>query len=507
MGLLIFASLACTLTSPTPASWAGTPTALVEAETREAFRLTQQFELEESDVLDLTPVPASTDDFLPTVSPTQSALPGTQQGPWLVYPAVESGKLNALDTISGEILEIILPPPVYIEDLVRGHSPDGSTFVVRAGSPLNVDELALYRIDLPDTVPQKISPLLTLSLQRRIVNEEGRLAFEALKAVTRSDSLAWSPSGRFLAFTAALNNDSSDLYVYDTLNNRVERLNGLFTHNASPFWSPGGNWLVSQEVTRDTVSDTWRAENVTRIRVPGYDDQNTLYLPRAGSLGEVFVGWINTRSFISYSLTESGPSTLRQVNVETLAEALIYQGGFLQAAYDPVSGMLAFVVDEENATREGMIAGVYVLRTDSPYYTLYRAGDWFRLSFEPGGMFIAAGPQGVLLFSSNGEDVFLAGEGDARLSPNGAWMVAWGFDEEASKGARLYQPPSNRALQTLTDLQVDRVLWKPDSRGFYLFGEGSLYQLSFPGLKLEEIGQIDLERGSDHFIWVEADQE
>ena len=505
MGLMLLVGIACQLTSPTPASWAGTPTAQAEAETRTAYALTQQLTQKPATQIDLTSTPAPTEPIPTAETPSVSDPADALQGPWLVYPAAQAGILNALDTVSGDILEIVLPQPIYTEDLVTGHSPNGATVVVRAGSPLNTDELALYRIDLPATEPQKITPLLTLSLQRRIVNEEGKLAFYALEAVTRTNGLAWSPNGRFLAFNAALNNDSSDLYVFDTLNNRVERLNGLFTHNASPFWSSGGNWLVSQELTRDTLTGEWRAENVTRIRVPGYDDQNSLYLPAARSQSEVFVGWINTRNFISYSLTADGPSSLRQINVDAISEALIYPGGFVQAAFDPASGMLAFIVDQDSAVQEGIVAGVYVLQPDRADYSLYRAGDWERVHFEPGGMFIAAGPQGVLVFSADGDEVFLPGEGDVRLSPNGSWMVAWGTGEGSVQGARLYQPPSDRSLQTLTDIQVDRVFWTPDSKGFYLFGEGLLYYLSFPGLNMTEIGQIALESEPSHFIWVEGE--
>lgn len=509
VGLMLLAGIACQLTSPTPASWAGTPTAQAEAETRTAFALTQQLTSEPEPSINLTSTPAPTEPDATMQAPTAetpsvSDPEGGSQGPWLVYPAPQDGVLNALDTVSGEILEIVLPQPIYTEDLVTGHSPNGATIILRAGSPLNTDELALYRIDLPSTEPQKITPLLTLSLQRRIVNEEGKLAYYALEAVTRANSLAWSPNGRFLAFNAALNNDSSDLYVFDTLNNRVERLNGLFTHNASSFWSSGGNWLVSQELTRESLTGDWRAENVTRIQVPGYDDQNSLYLPPARSQGEAFVGWINASNFISYSLTANGPATLRQINVDSTSEALIYPGGFVQAAFDPTSGMLAFNVDQDSAVQAGIAAGVYVLQPDRADYSLYRAGDWERVHFEPGGMFIAAGPQGVLVFSSDGEDVFLTGEGDVRLSPNGSWMVAWGTGEGSVQGARLYQPPSDRSLQTLTDVQVDRVFWTPDSKGFYLFGEGSLYYLSFPGLNMIEIGQIALESEPANFIWVEG---
>jgi Tol biopolymer transport system component len=76
--------------------------------------------------------------------------------------------------------------------------------------------------------------LLSLPLQRQVVNQEGTRAADALEVVTRPDGLAWSPDGRFLAFNAALNNDNSDLYVLDTLNDRIDRANRFLSQNTSP---------------------------------------------------------------------------------------------------------------------------------------------------------------------------------------------------------------------------------------------------------------------------------
>ena len=117
--------------------------------------------------------------------------------------------------IAGVTLEISLPEPIIVSDLVNGLSPDGHTLIVRAGSPLNTDEFALYRIDLPSTTVTKLTPLLSLTVQRKIVNQEGTRAFDTLRAVSREDGLAWSPDGTYLAFTAALNVTSSDLYLWN----------------------------------------------------------------------------------------------------------------------------------------------------------------------------------------------------------------------------------------------------------------------------------------------------
>ena len=152
-----------------------------------------------------------------------------------------------------------------------------------------------------------MTPLLSISVQRKIVHNQGDRALKTLMTVTRPDGLTWSPDSRYLAFSAALDQESSDLYVIDTLNNRVDRVNGLYSQNALPVWSPGGEWLISQEFEYDYRLETWHPALVSSLRFPSYDSQNTLYRPPIDSFEEVIIGWINPHTFLSYSNTAAVP--------------------------------------------------------------------------------------------------------------------------------------------------------------------------------------------------------
>jgi hypothetical protein len=481
--LILGVGMACQITSPRPASWAGTPTA--EAWSTE-IALTQAA-IAGSGAFIFTPtVPTST----PVTTPTPTTTPTHQEdvnGPWLVFPAPEGQGLHAYDISAQEILEIELPGPIIAHDLIRGMAPDGSKLILRAGSPLNTDELALYQVDLPSFEVSIVSPLLSITVQRKIVNDEGTRVLETLMTVTRPDGLAWSPDGRFLAFTASLHNETSDLYVLDTLNDRIDRLNGLFTQNASPVWSPGGDWLISQELEYVHRLETWRSELVSGLRVPSFDSQNTIYIPPINSLEETFVDWLNPYTFISYSITDSIPRLLRQVNVEELEDLLIFEDAFQQVAYDPGSGVMTFSISFATAITQGLSGGIYRLVPDSPVQNLQAAGDWTQLTWDPGGMFVASGTQGVLLFTPQGESILLPDMGNARLSPNGNWLISWGDGEGSAAGARLFQSNNSNPLQTLIDQPVETLIWQPDSKGFFILSEGSLYHFVFPGLRPDEI--------------------
>ena len=484
--MVLMIGIACRLTSPTPASWSATPSAEARAQTETAVAQAQQ-----TNVVELNETLAAL--YLTATVPEATVIPQTQStpdeagvGPMLVFAEKEIGALHVYDVSTGEVIHVELPAPIY-DDLHRGHVTGGRQIYLRAGSPLNTDELALYRVDLPDGDVKKTVPVLSIDLQRRLVNQIGTRTPETLAAVTRPDGIAWSPTLRYLAFTAALDNNSSDLYLFDPDNNRVARLNGLYTHNATPFWSSDGTWLITQELGTDDQNTGWRSENVTAVRVPGYDDQNSLYLPDRGSEEEVFVGWLNMQQFFSYSQTTNGPQNLRLIHVETQKIKMIFPARFDQVAFDPASGWLAFTLNEGHAIQSGLTAGVYLQVPDQAEYQLLRAGDWKNLTFETGGMFIVKGLQGVFAFSADGNEIYLPEEGNLQMSPQGNWLIAWGNGSHGKPGARLYQPPNDRTLQTLTEKPVDGVFWKPDSTGLFLFSEGNLYHLEFPGLNMVEI--------------------
>lgn len=498
--LIVLLSLACSLTSPTPASWSRTPTAQARAETSTAVAMTQGAVRTQAEAL----VPPTLEATEAQITTPTSETSLAAVGPWLVYPGRDGETLVAYDLASGQNFEINLPAPIYVADLARGLSPDGETLIVRAGSPDNLDELALYQIQLPGGEITKISPLLSLMLQRNIVNNTDSKAFEALQAVTQEDGLAWSPNSRYLAFNAALDNQSSDLYIYDTFENQIDRLNGLSTQNGGLFWTPGSNTLISQEFGEfNPDENNWYTLYVTGIQVPGFENQNTLYFPSSDSLGEFFLGWLNSQTFVSYSSTPSGLASLRQSNYEKLETIISFEGQFDDVCFDPQTKAIVMVLGDESAAINEMLAGIYLLEPESSVFNLQRAGDWDTCVWNQGGSFVVEGSQGVFVFGGDGEDTFLPDEGHARLSPSGNWMVGWGDGVDGDTGARLYQTSNNKPLQVLSEEPIKTAFWQPDSLGFFLLGESSLNHLEFPGLNPEAIEEGLWIDDPLTFIWVE----
>lgn len=497
--LILAVGMACQLTSPRPASWAGTPTA--EARMTE-IASTQAALRGEADYVFTPTVPTIVAQATPT--PTLTPTPQIESnGPWLVYAAPNGAGLGAYAINTKETFEISLPEPIIAEDLIHGYTPDGSALFIRAGSVLNADELSLYQVDLPSWDVRRVSSLLSISLQRQVVNQEGTRAFDALTTVTRPDGLAWSPDSRFLAFTAALNNETSDLYILDTLNNRINRANRYLTQNASPLWAPDSQWLISQELEQNRFVEDWRSVFVSGLIMPSYINQDTIYTPPSNSREEVFVGWRNVETFISYSLTTEGPRLLRQVTLDRLRESMIYEGQFKEVAFDPDSGVLSFLISQDSAIAQGLSGGIYRLLPESTEFQFQQGGKWDTIAWDPSGMFVAGGFQGVIMFTPGGESLFLSGEGNARLSPNGNWLIAWGDGERSITGARLHQSASDHPLQTLLEGRVESLFWQPDSMGFFIQSEGTLYHFIFPGLRPEKIADGLPQDAPLEWLWVD----
>ena len=55
---------------------------------------------------------------------------------------------------------------------------------------------------------------------------------------------AWSPDGRWLAFNAAIDGPSADVYVYDTSTNSIERLTDGPDQSVDLVWSPDSAYIV-----------------------------------------------------------------------------------------------------------------------------------------------------------------------------------------------------------------------------------------------------------------------
>lgn len=468
--LIGLSSLACNLSAPTPQAWVQTPSAAALASTQTASALSSQ----------LTNIPtiSATETPLPTTAALPTATKVAEDGPWLVFLAKDRVTLNALDRDTGSITKLDLPALVVLADLKSGLSPSGSGLLLRAGSIDALDELALYLIDSPHEPIDKISPLLSVYLQREYLNQNTGYAAQALLAVQQKDGISWSPDGKLFAFTAALDGDSSNIYLFDTVKNRLDRMTVRFRQNLTPAWSPDMQWLIFQEALSLSDSITWNTSQVSGVSMPDYAITKILYLPIDDGLGEVFAGWLNESILLSYSRVEGGFSHLRQVDVNRAEALTIFPGQFRELAFDKSNQTIAINVDAAAAEANKQLSGIYISTTGGSQFNLAAVGEYQNLQYSlESGLFLASNPRGVFGINAGGIVISLLQEEKAAFSPNNSWLLGW-----SKSGANLFTT-QGKLLQELIDEPVVDAVWLQNAKGFYLVAESGLYHYAFPILK------------------------
>ncbi len=484
VGVLLL-GLACRYTAPTPAAWAPSSSAELDARTRSA-RLTASA-LEETRSSPNSPTATST----PLPRPTTA-----EDGPWLIFPDAAGEHLFALDRDSGTLTRIPLPMLTDPLDIIGGRAPDGARVLLRAGTPDNLGELGLYELVSPWEDPRMLTSLLSYELQEDILQNNGIQAQMALQAVQQPHPVSWSADGKAAVFPAALDGPSADLYQYHPGDSALVRLNQRFQQDFSPLWSPQQDWIVFQEVNSYATTNAWKLSLVGALSMPNGAVTHYLHVPRDTGYWERYVGWMSALYLLTCTPTDNGAVDLRLSNVSAGKPRVIFDGAFAEAAVNPQNGELAVVVRAEN-NNPRYPAGIYYSSNNGTTFTALLAGEYRNLEYSSeNGLFTASNSVGVVQFDSSGSVFILAGEERLGISPDGHWLIGWG-----GNGARLYSPQGFE-LQTLTEQSVSALAWQEDAGGFFLLEEDGLYYLQFPLLQARLVTQ-DVWRGDERaFVWL-----
>ena len=148
-------------------------------------------------------------------------------------------------------------------------------------------------------------------------------------------SLAWSPDSSRLAFVAAMDNFSTDLYLFNPTDLSVTRLTDEASNAAHINWSPDGYFI--QYVT---VNNFGTGAGMDMDAVWVYDTGQGVpkMLEQSISSGEDFLAWIDNKSFYMNSWSAACANyNLRTVDAVTGNQEVILESCFSGAAYEPES--------------------------------------------------------------------------------------------------------------------------------------------------------------------------
>ena len=294
------------------------------------------------------------------------------------------------------------------------------------------------------------------------------------------DTLKWSPDGRTLAYVAAVEGPSADIYVYDTVSNQIRRLTDGPNQPRMLGWSPDGRWLLHLEITDINLGDgiwwdtlgLWAAaaDGSQARKVPGVERRFVL------------MAWTSPTQFLAVYY-ENGPRPPAQIDLIDLSRgpvATLYSGEVYDWSSDPATGTIAFPAEgERERGDESPHIDLYLLSPGRSTPRLVGTSDasleltdgpvW---SPELNAFLVRARGDQVVLISTEGEIVRRI-EGACSLpnpSPDGRWLAlrpcsstAFGLELRSEADGSVHQ----LHLGDFNDF-----FWTPDSSGTdYFQGE------------------------------------
>ena len=319
---------------------------------------------ENTPIPEITPIPEEEVQIIPQVETleTQSNVPVD------AILVVTSSGIWAVDKQTNEAIQLSydqVDAPSW--NPIEGMSPDKKYFSYITGfNGASINPMFVV-LDVKNMKSILQLELTGPSIQPGMEGTHGDPVFEAFRAIEFDNSLAWSPDGTRLAFIAARDGDSADVYLFNPTDMSVSRLSDEDGHAADLHWSPDGQFLQYVSINAFGTGAGFDMESLWiydfRIRAPQL-------LQVLDSNGENFLAWTDNTHFLINSWSLPCESyNLRLVNAERLLNQTIVEGSFTGSAYDPEQKTGYFSVTEFNTEfnydycpygDEPMQAGVYI---------------------------------------------------------------------------------------------------------------------------------------------------
>jgi hypothetical protein len=469
-----------------------------------------------------TTTPTREATALPTALPEQPTLTApigdggmNSDFPQLIFPTTNGLMAVAADGTQLRLLSEA--QPVVMHNLKDGIAPfSGLLAFISGDNPMTPDSegsgpLSLNLLFSYGGGVTSVTPLFSAELEQAIrsataTGDRNDAIEAAIAVIDNSDMLKWSPDGRYLAFIAAIDGPSSDVYSYDRESGQINRLTDGLNQAARLFWSPDSQWIVHEEVASFGTGAGW---SVIAVWAAAPDGSTTRKLYNAGDSGdEVFVDWVMPDTFLVYSWTPMGWQNVRLVNLATGEAQRVGPDFPVQTlAYDPETQTYLYYGDDFVMQQRGLSGGLYLDAPDAiskpPH--LITSSNWYTTRWLPHmQLFFAAGKDGVISVTRTGTATRYDIERAIPIeSPDGNWLLAWrNADVINSTGLRLYTPDGKLA-RTITQDTVLVATWSPDSTGAFYVSAGALRYVSIPDGEPQVVAEKLISAEPASYVWVE----
>jgi hypothetical protein len=296
----------------------------------------------------IEPEPASVQD---TTGQPQNGL--STIGPWLLL-STESGlwAMNEDGSHLTQLTEEVIFAPAELNAAISQNN--SYVAYITANDRATLQGLILKIISLPEGKLEHTIPLTVSENEPQPEHEMCDPKYEAARAITIGNSIAWSPDGTQLAFIGSLQGSSADVYLYSLSDESITRLSEETTQTYDLHWAPGGKNLIYFSATCFGTGAGFNMDAVWALR-PNEKSVTELYKTDEQSWGESFIGWGYGESESFYVATISGCpyKNLRMVDIESKMVAPIHTECFDDVTTGP-TGMLAVITSSDFSDQPGL---------------------------------------------------------------------------------------------------------------------------------------------------------
>ncbi len=287
--------------------------------------------------------------------PAPAAESLSQTGPWILL-STESG-LWAINSDGSGLTQLTTERILAPSDLSAGLARNNPHLAyITANDPANLQGLTLKLLTLPEGTLKTITSLTSAATEPQVNAEVCDPNYEAARAATIGNSLAWSPDGSKLAFTASIDGPTADVYVYSLQDESLTRLSDEPGQAYDLHWHglPGSETIVYFSASCFGTGAGFEMEGVWATNLSAAKAE-LLYQPNPESWGEEFITWVRPGREAFFVATRSGCPyrDLRLVEIATKEIKPLIEGCFDDLAVGPTSS-LAVLISSDFSQQPGL---------------------------------------------------------------------------------------------------------------------------------------------------------
>jgi WD40 repeat protein len=426
-----------------------------------------------------THTPLPTETTVPT--PTEAL---SEDGPWLVYSHYEQPSLIIRDVSVNSVVELAPPDGRHLTLLSNQVAPDGSRFaVISSGAIGDTVEMMIY--SLPDLDVEFRTTLVSEEALEYAQNQENPDSVYSIFYLysNNSNMLNWSENRRYLAFINNVFFPRQQVILFDTQTGEQQVLYESNQWLRLIDWSPDGEYLLF--FSGDQGTPYFSENGATFVVSISSGVANRLGSIANGAWQVHPLGWVNEDQLVVIDyLWEDSPQNLRLFDASLGSTTVLYSSSIGDAAFDPDSGTLVFDIwslawmTEPNTEPKEM----QVVSLPDGHIRTLPVSNYTSAAWHPSlGLFSAESEEGFILFGTSGNvDLELSNEfiGATKIypSPDGQYILV-----DTREMMELITLDGD-VVHDFSGLGADKLVWLPDSSGFYFIGrEGLLLSAAVDG--------------------------